>query len=63
MCSVRVQRQIPSVAIQDPFVRTESVLRYIGKDCFGQQKQIGVSVVINTVRDGAFDTVLVRNLS
>lgn len=53
------KKAIPDFAIQNPFLKGDGQLRYVGAAYFQQQRQIGVPMVINTVQDGAFKTLFV----
>jgi branched-chain amino acid transport system substrate-binding protein len=49
-------------AVPDPFLKTPRTLRYVGRDSFGQSRQIDVPLIINAVRDGGVETVYLGEL-
>ncbi len=52
-------RTVPTFAVGNPFLTESKVLRYVGEKTFGQQRQIGVPLVVNEFRDGDFHTLFV----
>jgi branched-chain amino acid transport system substrate-binding protein len=52
------KKAIPRVAVRNPYLKEEQTLRYIGEETFGQPRQIGVPLVINQVKNGKFETLL-----
>jgi branched-chain amino acid transport system substrate-binding protein len=52
------KKAIPRVAVRNPYLKEEYTLRYIGEETFGQLRQIGVPLVINQVKNGKFETLL-----
>lgn len=52
-------RAIPAFATDNPFLNEKKVLRYVGEKTFGQQRQIGVPLVVNEFRDGDFHTLFI----
>ncbi|MET0917657.1 MAG: ABC transporter substrate-binding protein [Burkholderiales bacterium] len=48
---------IPDFAIDNPFVKEKTILRYVGQRFFNQQRQIGVPMVVNEFRGGQFHTL------
>jgi branched-chain amino acid transport system substrate-binding protein len=56
------KKAIPSVAVKNPFVKEEKTLRYVGKSYFGQLRQIGVPMVVTTVKNGQFQTLFVETV-
>ena len=52
------KKAIPRVVVRNPFLKEERTLRYIGEKKFGQPRQIGVPLVINQVKNGKFETLL-----
>ncbi len=51
--------EIPDYSAPNPFIKGDTKLQYVGADYFGQKRQIGLPMVINTVADGAFKTLFV----
>lgn len=52
------KKAIPRVVVRNPYLKEEYTLRYIGEETFGQLRQIGVPLVINQVKNGKFETLL-----
>ncbi len=52
-------RAVPTFAIDNPFLNDRKVLRYVGDRTFGQQRQIGVPLVVDEFKDGKFQTLFV----
>ncbi|MBV9656441.1 MAG: ABC transporter substrate-binding protein [Acetobacteraceae bacterium] len=50
---------VPTFAIDNPFLKEKKTLRYMGQGSFGQPRQIGVPLVIEEFRDGAFKPLFV----
>jgi branched-chain amino acid transport system substrate-binding protein len=50
---------IPTFAIDNPFLNEKKVLRYVGEKTFGQQRQIGVPLVVDEFRTGDFHTLFI----
>jgi len=53
---------MPGFAIDDPFLKEKRVLRFAGEKTFNQQHQIGVPLVINEFRGGAFQPLFVGSV-
>lgn len=51
------KKAIPGVAIDNPFLKEKTTLKYVGTSYFGRQRQIGVPIVVNEFRDGDFKTL------
>jgi branched-chain amino acid transport system substrate-binding protein len=56
----RFKANIPHFTMTNPFVKHESTLRYVGADYFQQKRQIGVPMVVNTVKNGRFVPLFVE---
>ena len=54
---------IPSFAIDDPFLKEKRTLRYGGERTFNQPRQIGVPLVVNEFRGGAFQPLFVGSVA
>lgn len=54
------KKTIPQVAVQNPFIKQDLSLRYVGAEIFGQPRQIGVPLVINQYKNGDFETLIVK---
>ncbi|MGH7119171.1 MAG: hypothetical protein ACREFP_09335, partial [Acetobacteraceae bacterium] len=52
-----------SFEIPNPFLKDHAPLRYVGEAFFKQKRQIGVPLVVNEVKNGAFQTLFVGFLS
>jgi branched-chain amino acid transport system substrate-binding protein len=52
-------RAIPTFAIDNPFLNEKKILRYVGEKTFGQQRQIGVPLVVDEFRDGDFHRLFI----
>ena len=53
---------IPSFAIDNPFLKDKTVLRYVGQKSFNQLRQLGVPLVVNEFRDGTFKPLFVSTV-
>jgi branched-chain amino acid transport system substrate-binding protein len=53
---------IPKVAVINPFLKEEKILKYVGESIFGIPRQIGVPMVINTVKNGKFETLFIGSI-
>lgn len=54
---------IDNFEIANPFMKDHPPLRYVGAAYFKQKRQIGVPLVVNEVKDGAFQTLFVGFVS
>jgi branched-chain amino acid transport system substrate-binding protein len=57
------KKAIDTFETPNPFLKDKSPLRYVGTAYFGQKRQIGVPLVVNEVKDGAFQTLFVGSVS
>jgi branched-chain amino acid transport system substrate-binding protein len=53
------KKAIPDFATPNPFLKDQTTLRYVGEAYFQQQRQIGLPMVINTIKDGKFQTLFI----
>jgi branched-chain amino acid transport system substrate-binding protein len=53
---------IPDFSMTNPFLKKEQPLQYVGEKYFGQQRQIGVPMVVNEFEDGKFKTLFVGSV-
>ncbi len=53
---------IPSFAIDNPFLKSKKALRYVGQKSFGQARQLGVPLVVDEFRNGAFKALFVGSV-
>jgi branched-chain amino acid transport system substrate-binding protein len=53
------KKAIPDFATPNPFLKDETNLRYVGDAYFQQKRQIGLPMVINTIKDGKFQTLFI----
>jgi branched-chain amino acid transport system substrate-binding protein len=56
------KKAIPDFSAQNPFLKENAVLRYVGESYFQQKRQIGLPMVINTIKDGKFETLFVATV-
>ena len=56
------KKAIPEVEVKNPYLKEEKTLKYVGAGYFGQPRQIGVPLVVNVVKDGAFETLFVGSV-
>jgi branched-chain amino acid transport system substrate-binding protein len=54
---------MPGFAIDDPFLKEKRTLRYGGEGAFNKQRQIGVPLVVNEFRGGAFQPLFVGSVA
>jgi branched-chain amino acid transport system substrate-binding protein len=53
---------ISDFSIKNPFLKEEQSLSYVGDKYFGQQRQIGVPMVVNEFQDGEFKTLFIGSV-
>jgi branched-chain amino acid transport system substrate-binding protein len=53
---------IPDFSVDNPFLKAKEPLRYVGEAYFQQKRQIGLPMVINTVKDGKFETLFIGSV-
>ena len=53
------KKAMPDFATPNPFLKDQTTLRYVGQAYFQQQRQIGLPMVINTIKDGKFQTLFI----
>jgi len=53
------KKAIPNIVVRNPYLKEEHELRYIGEKTLGQLRQIGVPLVINQVKNGELETLLI----
>ncbi len=46
----------------NPYMKGDSMMRYVGMSSFGQRRQIAVPLVVNEFRDGKFETLFVAEV-
>ncbi len=56
------KKAIPDFAVDNPFLKEKQTLRYVGEAYFQQKRQIGLPMVINTVKDGKFQTLFIGSV-
>jgi len=54
---------IPDFEMKNPFLKEDSVVRYVGVADFGHQRQIGVPMVITETKDGELTTLSIGSVS
>ncbi|KFC73097.1 ABC-type branched-chain amino acid transport system, periplasmic component precursor [Bosea sp. LC85] len=53
------KRTVDTFSAPNPYVKGEGKLKYVGTASFGQKRQIAVPMVVNTYKDGKFETLFV----
>ena len=53
------KKAIADFEVANPFLKQPTPLRYVGEQYFQQKRQIGIPMVINTVKDGKFATLFI----
>jgi branched-chain amino acid transport system substrate-binding protein len=56
------KKAMPDFAIDNPFLKEKTALRYVGEGYFQQKRQIGLPMVINSVQDGKFQTLFIGSV-
>ena len=56
------KQAIDGFGMRNPFLREDQPLTYVGTAYFGQKRQIGVPMVVNEFRGGAFHTLFVGSV-
>jgi hypothetical protein len=51
---------IPNFVIDNPLVQTRASLAYVGAGDFQHKRQIGIPLVVNTLRKGRLETLFAR---
>lgn len=54
---------VPSFATDDPFLKERRTLKFGGEKTFNQPRQIGVPLVVNEFKDGAFQPMFVGSVA
>ena len=49
-------------SVANPYMKGDSMMRYVGMSSFGQRRQIAVPLVVNEYRDGKFETLFVAEV-
>ena len=58
----RFKRTIPSFVMRNPFIKDPTPLRYVGADYLRHKRQIGLPMVVNTVKRGKFVPLFVESV-
>jgi branched-chain amino acid transport system substrate-binding protein len=53
------KKTMDSFSAQNPFMKGDSKLKYIGSTSFGQKRQVAVPMVVNEYSDGKFKTLFI----
>ncbi len=53
---------IPNFSMSNPFLKDKQDLHYVGEKYFGQERQIGVPMVVNEFQDGKFNTLFIGSV-
>jgi branched-chain amino acid transport system substrate-binding protein len=53
---------IPDFSMANPFLKDKQDLHYVGEKYFGQERQIGVPMVVNEFQDGKFKTLFIGSV-
>jgi branched-chain amino acid transport system substrate-binding protein len=56
------KKAIADFEVPNPFLKDQTPLRYVGESYFKQPRQIGLPMVINTVKDGKFQTMFIGSV-
>jgi len=56
------KKAMSTFQITNPFLKERKALRYVGRDYFGQPRQIGVPMVVNVFENGKFKTLFVGSI-
>ena len=56
------QATMDSFEAPNPYMKGDSVLKYVGSTSFGQKRQVAVPLVVNVFQDGAFETLFVAEV-
>jgi branched-chain amino acid transport system substrate-binding protein len=56
------KKAIANFQVPNPFLKDQTPLRYVGANYFQQPRQIGLPMVINTVKDGQFQTMFIGSV-
>jgi branched-chain amino acid transport system substrate-binding protein len=56
------KKTIPAFSMGNPFLKEKAKLSYVGKQYFKQQRQIGVPMVVNEFKGGAFKTLFIGSV-
>jgi branched-chain amino acid transport system substrate-binding protein len=56
------KKALPDFVTPNPFLKAETPLRYVGQAYFQQKRQIGLPMVINTIKDGKFETLFIGSV-
>ena len=55
--------QIDKFDIRNPFIKSNERLVFTGKTYFGQNRQLGIPMVVNEVRNGKFETLFIGSVN
>lgn len=53
------KKTMETLAVPNPYLKGDHVLKYVGTSSFGQKRQVAVPMVVNEYRDGEFVTLFV----
>jgi branched-chain amino acid transport system substrate-binding protein len=56
------KKAIANFQVPNPFLKDQTPLRYVGANYFQQPRQIGLPMVINTIKDGQFQTMFIGSV-
>jgi branched-chain amino acid transport system substrate-binding protein len=56
------KKAIPEVAVQNPYLKEDKILKYVGTEYFEQPHQIGIPLVVNIVKDGKLETLFIGSV-
>ncbi len=46
----------------EPYMKGDEKLKYVGTTSFGQKRQLSVPLVVNTYKDGKFQTLFIAQV-
>jgi branched-chain amino acid transport system substrate-binding protein len=56
------KQAIDGFSVKNPFLKEDAQLTYVGDAYFGQERQIGVPMVVTEYQDGAFNTLFIGSV-
>lgn len=56
------KKTISTFSIDNPFLKQKTPLKYVGQKYFGQQRQIGVPMVVTEFKGGKFNTLFIGSV-
>jgi len=53
------KKAMPTFKMNNPFVKTKTILQFVGNKDFGRKSQVGVPLIVNEYKNGSFSAVYV----